>query len=760
MLSSDFTRCCSTKALSLCCSLVAIAGSANSAMAQFNDDCSAATTVNEGLFTFDLSAATAGETPFFLPCTPDRQSVFDQWIRYFATFSGPVSISTVGYSSGDTVLSAHDTSDPNFDCAFAPFQVRACSDDAGGPQSRMIFNVTIGQELLIRVAGALESRPTGSVLIEPYSPLAGDDCASAPEVFEGTNTYDATLAAVNDYTSCRGLRDFYFNYTPTATGALTIQTCGGPTDANISVFQTCGGKILACSRYAECSAGTAVEAGVPVFIRISNDDATGPQQFSISLNPAGLPLNDNCESPAVALLGNTPFDNTYATTQRLLICGSGGFTFASGLDVWFSFTPPSTGTYDISTDQSLVISDTSLAVYDGCDGLDPLACNDDSRGFLSFIRTPLTGGQTYLIQVLGTGLPNAGTPVDRGEGVLTIRESIAPTNDDCASPQLITSPITPYNIYDATTGPQVPTCVPEMQITSSDAWFRYVPASTGPVEARLLRGGSAGSLSAFTTCGDSAPHNASLAYDTAASIDEPRLILNGQAGVPILLRVAYSTLENDPLPPRGDGELYVGAPATPVIPNDPCELALPIGDGEVSINLIGSSKDCRNNTSASFDSCAAPTDNDIFFRYSPTITAPVTITINDGVDYPFYDGLVVSVYDTCGGAPIACSLASGDAPVSTIRFDAATGNDVLIRVGSILRFGSLGIQTGTITIAGGCPCSADFDGSGGTPDATDIDAFFDAWLDGSNLADTDCSGGTPDAGDIDAFFDAWLVGGC
>jgi glucose/arabinose dehydrogenase len=57
-------------------------------------------------------------------------------------------------------------------------------------------------------------------------------------------------------------------------------------------------------------------------------------------------------------------------------------------------------------------------------------------------------------------------------------------------------------------------------------------------------------------------------------------------------------------------------------------------------------------------------------------------------------------------------------------------------------------------------CSADFDNSGGTPDASDIDAFFTQWLVGDASADADCSGGTPEAGDIDTFFTQWLAGGC
>jgi hypothetical protein len=57
-------------------------------------------------------------------------------------------------------------------------------------------------------------------------------------------------------------------------------------------------------------------------------------------------------------------------------------------------------------------------------------------------------------------------------------------------------------------------------------------------------------------------------------------------------------------------------------------------------------------------------------------------------------------------------------------------------------------------------CPADFDGSGGTPDVGDIEAFFTAWLSGVPSADVDLSGGTPDTADIEVFFQMWLAGGC
>jgi hypothetical protein len=69
-----------------------------------------------------------------------------------------------------------------------------------------------------------------------------------------------------------------------------------------------------------------------------------------------------------------------------------------------------------------------------------------------------------------------------------------------------------------------------------------------------------------------------------------------------------------------------------------------------------------------------------------------------------------------------------------------------------------GFWPGAIVVP--CPCVADFDASGGTPDASDIAAFFESWLAGDPTSDADCSGGTPDASDIDAFFTQWLAGGC
>jgi hypothetical protein len=137
----------------------------------------------------------------------------------------------------------------------------------------------------------------------------------------------------------------------------------------------------------------------------------------------------------------------------------------------------------------------------------------------------------------------------------------------------------------------------------------------------------------------------------------------------------------------------------------------------------------------------------------------------------------------CSGSPMSLSVAN---PATNIVIDWFTGScgGTLIGTGNPFNVTPTATTTyfararntsngntsdacasATVTVRGPadpacCPCPADFDASGGTPDSTDISAFFNAWLLGDPTADTDCSGGTPDTQDIQEFFSAWLAGGC
>lgn len=127
-------------------------------------------------------------------------------------------------------------------------------------------------------------------------------------------------------------------------------------------------------------------------------------------------------------------------------------------------------------------------------------------------------------------------------------------------------------------------------------------------------------------------------------------------------------------------------------------------------------------------------------------------------------GAAWSIYVLPGHYTAADNALGVNWAAANIGFDQARQNALTPTFNGI-DIGSPGLLEGVVDADPACPvivcpCVADFDMSGGTPDSTDIDAFFAAWLAGDPTADSDCSGGTPDSTDIDLFFTQWLAGGC
>lgn len=124
--------------------------------------------------------------------------------------------------------------------------------------------------------------------------------------------------------------------------------------------------------------------------------------------------------------------------------------------------------------------------------------------------------------------------------------------------------------------------------------------------------------------------------------------------------------------------------------------------------------------------------------------------------------LTASVAPRAGGGAAAVSVSAvnieGDAFIVQLAGLAGEGADALVL--RVQQGSGRDIQLMPRPIVRVVPCPADFDGSGGTADISDIDVFAQAWLAGNASADVDRSGGTPDAGDLQLFFDTWLAGGC
>ncbi|UCH51722.1 MAG: trypsin-like peptidase domain-containing protein [Chloroflexota bacterium] len=159
-------------------------------------------------------------------------------------------------------------------------------------------------------------------------------------------------------------------------------------------------------------------------IRISSTLDTSCDDYSDWFSISSiLPPNDDC-SDAIIVMEGQPYNGTTTGATGTYESSCGSYDTA---DVWHSYTPASTGLVTISLAGSTF--DTTLAVFNECDGTE-LACDDDlCDNAQSEITMLMTGGATYLIRV-------AGYDGATGDYILTVTSSpcTLPPEPDSPSP--------------------------------------------------------------------------------------------------------------------------------------------------------------------------------------------------------------------------------------------------------------------------------------------------------------------------------------
>jgi len=109
------------------------------------------------------------------------------------------------------------------------------------------------------------------------------------------------------------------------------------------------------------------------------------------------PANDECISASAIGLGIVSGDTANATPNGVASCGYSELS----PDVWFRFTPPTSGTYHASTFGSDY--DTVLSVYESCPNLgdDALTCSDNSVGLQSSLSFDAYAEEDVWIRLSG-----------------------------------------------------------------------------------------------------------------------------------------------------------------------------------------------------------------------------------------------------------------------------------------------------------------------------------------------------------------------
>ena len=137
------------------------------------------------------------------------------------------------------------------------------------------------------------------------------------------------------------------------------------------------------------------------------------------------PANDDCADASEITDGQTGISTIGASTDGPLLpeaCAKFGNPEIFN-DVWY--------TYEATVDGSVTASfcpvgdssfDTKMAVYaNGCEGGDPIACNDDTCGTFSEVSFPTICGETYLIRI--------GSYSAVGQGIATL--DISASGESC-----------------------------------------------------------------------------------------------------------------------------------------------------------------------------------------------------------------------------------------------------------------------------------------------------------------------------------------
>jgi hypothetical protein len=638
-----------------------------------NDLCSAATAINAaGTYAWDNTGADADGTA---TCTTSGPSV---WFRYNPIGTGLATFNTEG-SAGltDTVLSLFDA------CNGTEL---ACDDDAGtGFLSSISYNVTLGTPIWIRCsgfAGAVGGAQLNVIQVLCPSPVANDTCATPAPAVLGSNTWDNSCSSVDGAPASCAFnvtdgKDVWFDFTPAASGTFRIDTNGSTiVDTTLAVYASCGAAEVACDDDAgtglQSQVTTLLNAGTTYKIRVA---AWGVAPASgagvLNIQSVVLQPGDVCATALPAALGANNFDNTgYSSDSAAASCAFAGI---DGADIWFSFTPAVSGSYLLDTNASSVLTDTTLTVFDVCGGAE-IACDDDSgTGLLSQAVASLTGGTNYRIRVAGWG-----DPADEGAGTLTIALAVAPTNDTCATPQVVTLGDTPFNNVAAGSDGASATCAAG-GTDGADLFFSYSQPTNGFINVNT----NASVGIADTTL---AIYDVGCGTQLACSDDDGTGLLSQIDGFAVTANTNYiiRVAGWGAVPARGDGVLTIAGGVAPP-PGDSCTTALIAGVGSNPFDNTGATNDGLT--------VCVPTTADIWFVYVPQANGLATIdTFGSGID------TVVAAFSACGGTLLACNDDFNATPQSQIGVPVSNGVPIFIRVASFTGFptgaGTLNINLG------------------------------------------------------------------
>lgn len=464
-----------------------------------NDNCTEAIalTVNSSLTCTVVTAgstngATASSQTDDVSGTPNN----DVWYSFVATAtSHRISLTNIVATAGTSVDMGIGIYNGTAGCGSL---VLVGSSD---PETYDVTGLTAGVTYFVRVYGwgSLATNfnnfdiCVGTPPPPPPAP-ANDNCEAAIALTVNANygcsvvtagtTSGATASPQADDVSGTPNNDVWFSFVATGTAhrvSLTniVATAGTSVDMGIGVYNGtagCSSLVLVGSSDPETYNVTGLTAGVTYYVRVYGwgTAATNYNTFNICIgSPPPAPANDLIANAAV--LNESPVltcTNAIAGTTESATHSAEYACSTTDVDVWYTFTPSTTGIYNFSRTVSSGTGNGYISVYSGTSA--SLTRLNTSCSSTSFSQA-LTAGTQYYVSVSSTATSTLSF-------VLCVSPAPpAPANDLIANASVLTES-TDLNCSNSVAGTTVSathSAEYACSATDVDVWYTFTPATTG-----------------------------------------------------------------------------------------------------------------------------------------------------------------------------------------------------------------------------------------------------------------------------------------
>ncbi len=411
-----------------------------------NDDVSGATTVPSLPFSATQDSLTA--TPAASDPTPSCGSPLDfsVWYSYTPIASGTIQASTSGGDSFPPTPTAY--TGPAHATTSSALKEAACST-SGTVQ----LTVTAGTTYYFLLGSYSAPRPTFTFTVQAIVPPSNDDISGATTVtalpFSATqDSLTATPVSSDPTPSCGspGGYSVWYSYTPTANATIQVSTSGGDFFPPTPTAYTGPAHATTSSPLHEvaCAQGTlqfSVIAGTTYYFMLTS--VSPRPTFTFTVQAIVPPSNDDISGATIVT--ELPFsasqDNLTATpaaSDPSPSCGS-----SAGFSVWYSYTPTTKGTIQVSATGGDLFPPTPTAYTGPAHATTSSPLREAACSTSGMLQLNVTAGTTYYfllasniprptftfsIQPVPTVVPGSASVVEGNSGTTTLQVPVTLSN--------------------------------------------------------------------------------------------------------------------------------------------------------------------------------------------------------------------------------------------------------------------------------------------------------------------------------------------